>query len=232
MSVLSVLQLLTVSKNCLSSPYQSNVSPHLNPFSLFSCLSEQGPSRYILVDTEMTWHKARTYCQSSYTDLVSVRNMSENDHISSLLSEKSWIGLTRKNWGHWSDQSLTSFTKWNAGQPHSNEKPVGFCAVVNTTTGTWWDVDCKEKHYFICQKVLLQHKMTFQLKFQSKADLNDPTVQQQILEQVMYISYSFFLSFFFLHRIAVEKKLACRRQLDNIYSHTDTSVTGQHQLII
>lgn len=177
--------------NCLSNLYQSNVSPHLDPFSLFSCPSERGPSRYILVNTKMTWHKARTYCQSSYTDLVSVRNMSENDHISSLLSIKSWIGPKRNNWGHWSDQSLTAFTKWNTGQPDIIGKPVGYCAVVNTTTGTWWDVDCKEKHYFICQKVLLQHKMTYKLKFQSEADQNDPAVQQQILEQVMYISVQY-----------------------------------------
>nr|XP_046273796.1 macrophage mannose receptor 1-like [Scatophagus argus] len=148
------------------------------------CYYEQGPSQYILVTTEMSWHEARAYCRSKYTDLVSVRNMSENNHISSLLSETTWIGLHRKNWAYWSNQRPSTFTNWNKEQPRSSGETVASCAVVNTTTGTWWDVDCTEKHYFVCHKVQIEHKMTFKLKFQSEDDLNDPAVQEQILEQL------------------------------------------------
>ncbi|XP_044028304.1 C-type mannose receptor 2-like [Siniperca chuatsi] len=111
--------------------------------------------------------------------------MSESNHISSLLSEYTWIGLRRKPWAYWSDQRPTTFTNWNEGQPNNNGDTMTPCVAVNITTGTWWDVDCKAEHYFICQSVPHpQHKTTFKLKFQSEADLNDPAVQQQMLEQM------------------------------------------------
>ncbi|KAJ4927782.1 hypothetical protein JOQ06_015584 [Pogonophryne albipinna] len=108
-------------------------------------LSEPGPTKYILVRTLMTWHEAVAFCRSKYTDLVSVRNLSENNQISSLLSGNTWIGLHRKTWPYWSDKSPNIFTKWATGHPH---------------------------------------EARFKLKFQSEADLNDPAVQQQILEQL------------------------------------------------
>lgn len=138
---------------------------------------------YILVQTDMTWDQAMRYCRSNYTDLASVRYMSENNLISSLLTKSTWIGLHRKLWASWSDQTPRTFTNWNKGQPDNDVPPS--CAVVNTTTGTWWDIDCEAKHYFICQNVLSSHyKTMLKLKFQSEADLIDPAVQKQILEQV------------------------------------------------
>lgn len=135
----------------------------------------------------MPWNQAKEYCRSKYTDLVSVRNKSENKLISSLLLKKSWIGLRRKAWDYWSDQSPVTFTNWNRSQPDNNGGTMESCAVVNTTTGMWWDVDCKAKHYFICQKARIRNKTTLKLKFQSEADMNDPVVKQQILEQVLQV---------------------------------------------
>ncbi len=152
--------------------------------SILCFLPEKGPSRYILVKNEMSWSEAKQHCRSSYTDLVSVRNMSENNHIKSLLEEYTWIGLYRKAWAQWSDQTPKSFLNWNEGQPDNSGNTMESCVVMNTTTGKWWDVDCQEKHHFICQKIQVQHKKSFKLKFQSEADLNDPAVQQQLLEQV------------------------------------------------
>ncbi|XP_056277361.1 L-selectin-like [Pseudoliparis swirei] len=62
---------------------------------------KKGPSKYILVEAPMTWDEARTYCRSRYTDLVSVRNQSENNQIKSLLTTKTWLGLHRKIWAYW-----------------------------------------------------------------------------------------------------------------------------------
>ncbi|XP_037651416.1 L-selectin-like [Sebastes umbrosus] len=131
----------------------------------------------------MTWHEARTYCRSRYTDLVSVRNSSENNNISSLQSEWTWIGLHRKIWAYWSDQTPKNFTNWKEGQPMKTQETLKLCAAVNTTTGRWSAVGSDMKHHFICQYQPLQ-RQTFKLKFQSEADLNDPAVQQQILEQL------------------------------------------------
>ncbi|KAK9529824.1 hypothetical protein VZT92_013894 [Zoarces viviparus] len=143
------------------------------------CYYEKGPSHYILVKTGMTWQDARTYCRSNYTDLASVRNKSENDDISSLLTECTWIGLRRKTWSYWSDQTPTTFTNWN-----KNREGGESCAAVNTTTGRWWDVGCDMTNYFICQKVHSRQQQTFKLRFQSEADLTDPALQQQMLEQL------------------------------------------------
>ncbi|MED6239458.1 hypothetical protein ATANTOWER_006711 [Ataeniobius toweri] len=57
------------------------------------------------------------------------------------------------------------------------------CAAVETATGTWWDVDCSEKHEFICQ-TQIPSKRRLKLRFQSEADLTDPHIQQQILDQL------------------------------------------------
>ncbi|GAA6229135.1 macrophage mannose receptor 1-like [Lates japonicus] len=150
------------------------------------CFNKRGLSKYILVETKQTWNQARQYCRSNYTDLASVMNSFDNYMINQLLSENSWIGLHRHKWASWSDGKPTTFTNWNESQPDNSGKSMSSCAVVNTTTGTWWDVNCWDEHYFICQKVhpIPERKTTFKLKFQSEADLTDPAVQQQILEQL------------------------------------------------
>ncbi|KAJ4923855.1 hypothetical protein JOQ06_028110 [Pogonophryne albipinna] len=66
------------------------------------CYHEPGPTKYILVRTLMTWHEAVAFCRSKYTDIASVRNLSENNQISPLLSGNTWIGLHRKTWPYWS----------------------------------------------------------------------------------------------------------------------------------
>ncbi|KAF3833580.1 hypothetical protein F7725_024784 [Dissostichus mawsoni] len=149
------------------------------------CYNEPGPTKYILVETLKTWHEAMAYCRSKYTDLASVRNLSENNQISSLLSGYSWIGLHRKTWPYWSDKSPNIFTKWATDNPVSTTRTQLSCASVSTTSGKWHDIDCGTNRHFFCQSLPPhQHEARFKLKFQSEADLNDPAVQQQILEQV------------------------------------------------
>ncbi|KAI9548604.1 hypothetical protein NQZ68_007471 [Dissostichus eleginoides] len=146
---------------------------------------QPGPTKYILVETLMTWHEAMAYCRSKYTDLASVRNLSENNQISSLLSGNTWIGLHRKTWPYCSDKSPNIFTKWATDNPVSTTRTQLSCASVSTTSGKWHDIDCGTDRHFFCQSFPPhQHEARFKLKFQSEADLNDPAVQQQILEQL------------------------------------------------
>lgn len=163
-------------------------STHFPFFSPFCSLSEQGPSSFIVVASEMTWHQAQSHCRSMYTDLVTVRTESENDQLTRMVSRKHWIGLHRERWAYWSDHNPTSFTNWNIGQPDNSGAPVASCAMVDATTGKWLDTDCEESHFFICQSPLL-HRTMFKLKFESDADLNDPAIQQQILEQVLEVYF-------------------------------------------
>ncbi|KAK9529822.1 hypothetical protein VZT92_013892 [Zoarces viviparus] len=148
------------------------------------CYHENGPSKYIVVNTKMNWTDARTYCRSNYTDLASVSNQSENNHISSLLTENTWIGLHRNTWAYWSDQTPTTFTYWNENRPNKQWNTVKSCVEVRLTTGMWFDNVCSRNNYFICQKVYSRQQQTFKLKFQSEADLTDPALQQQMLEQL------------------------------------------------
>uniref|UniRef100_A0A3Q3EI00 C-type lectin domain-containing protein n=1 Tax=Kryptolebias marmoratus TaxID=37003 RepID=A0A3Q3EI00_KRYMA len=145
--------------------------------------TEQRSSKYILVETLQTWHDAKNYCRSKNTDLAKVRNTLENDEVYKMLEKASWIGLHRKLWSKWSDQSPATFTNWNKGQPDNTGSSKTSCAAVNTTTGMWWNVACDTEQEFICEKLILS-KRRFKLRLQSETDLNDPTAQQQILEQV------------------------------------------------
>lgn len=137
----------------------------------------------------MSWTDAQDYCESNYSHLVNVRNSSENEHVSSLVSDRTWIGLRRKTWNYWSDQSPVTFTNWNSKQPDNYGDTMESCAVVNATTGTWWDVNCNTKQHFVCQNYYILRKTTFKLKFKSETDLNDPAAKQQILEQVLRVYF-------------------------------------------
>lgn len=148
----------------------------------------------------MTWYQARGYCRSNYTDLVSVSTFYENDEISSLVLADAWIGLHRTPWA-WSDSSTSNFSNWNDIRS-SDILDMTSCATVSTITGLWWEADCDEEHYFICEDVsysigststdnpsTVQRKgktatTTYMLKFKSHKDTNNPGVQEQILNQV------------------------------------------------
>ncbi|XP_038155744.1 macrophage mannose receptor 1-like isoform X1 [Cyprinodon tularosa] len=145
----------------------------------FICIDEKAASTYIVVETSMVWEDAKNYCRSKHTDLLRVWNLSENNKIHALIETHHWIGLYRNLWAKWSDGRLATFKNWEAGQPDDVSTS---CAAVKTDTGTWCDVDCNEEHEFICQKPITNKRL--KLRFQSEADLTDPNIQQQILEQL------------------------------------------------
>ncbi|TNN35676.1 Lymphocyte antigen 75 [Liparis tanakae] len=156
----------------------------LESFLLLPALADNGPSQYILVKAPMSWREARAFCRSRYTDLASARSRSENTQISSLLSNTAWIGLRRATWAYWSDRTPSSFSNWNQDQPNIRGAAVDSCAAVDTGTGLWWDVDCHLENTFVCQKVYSHQQQTFRLRLRTKADLKDPALQQQVLDQV------------------------------------------------
>ncbi|XP_043995221.1 macrophage mannose receptor 1-like [Gambusia affinis] len=150
----------------------------------FICFDEHGPSKYVVVSTFMFWEDAKNYCRSKYTDLVRVWNVSQNNEIHPLIERNHWIGLYRDLWANWSDHSPLTFTNWETGQPdNKGSTNMTSCAAVDTSTRTWWDVDCSEEHEFICQ-TLIPSSRRLELRFQSEADLTDPDAQQQILQQL------------------------------------------------
>ncbi|KAK7898406.1 hypothetical protein WMY93_019259 [Mugilogobius chulae] len=169
------------------------------------CFYEPGPAQYILVTTPMTWDQAQLYCKSNYTDLVSVRNLMENGNISTLLTNASWIGLYRQGWGQWSDQTPLTFNNFKE-ETQTSSVPVN-CAVASTLTGQWKKASCTSVYPYVCQYYVAidshgqaptapigpditaevvpsKSKNTYKFMFQSDIDLNDPHIQDQILNQL------------------------------------------------
>ena len=136
----------------------------------------------------MTWYEALQYCRSHYTDLAIVPNAAESGKILALNQSDAWIGLHRYPWSLWSDGSSATFLNWGPGAPNSSRGPIApRCVKMSVNSGHFFDEECGLLYNFACQGNLKQ-RSTFKLKISSEADMTDPVVGQQILEQVcMYV---------------------------------------------
>ena len=131
----------------------------------------------------MTFDKAMEYCQSEHTELASVRDAIENDKIIAVMQDASvWIGLHRNQWSHWSDGSRATYFNWLKGQPNNGHGRQN-CLAMNFIRADYNDLSCEGLFYVACQTRQIQHS-TFKLKISTEADVTDPEVQRQFLEQV------------------------------------------------
>jgi len=135
---------------------------------------------YNYTKNQMTWYQARQHCQSLYTELASVSSEAENDKIFALLKSEAWIGLHRYPWSHWSDGSTATYWHWAVPQPDNYD---GKQHCIYMTSVGFVDIGCGELCDFVCQERQKQG-LTIWLKISSEADMMDPEVQRQILEQV------------------------------------------------
>lgn len=131
----------------------------------------------------MNWRDAKKFCRDHHTDLAVVRSSSENGRVAALLPADAWMGLSRRSWKKWSDQTRVAFTVWAEGQP-SEESVVATCGAADAETATWWDDDCNWERSFICYSVLEARNARVKLKLRSEADLTAPDNDRQMLEQV------------------------------------------------
>uniref|UniRef100_A0A8C4RTZ5 C-type lectin domain-containing protein n=1 Tax=Erpetoichthys calabaricus TaxID=27687 RepID=A0A8C4RTZ5_ERPCA len=106
--------------------------------------------RYSWINLYMTWKDAQQYCRVNYTDLVSIRDESENMEImKKAQSNPFWIGLFNDPW-KWSDCGQSKFKKWSNQEPNNwslNEECVEIWP-----NGTWNDADCSLQKPFICSQ--------------------------------------------------------------------------------
>ncbi|XP_051501859.1 macrophage mannose receptor 1-like isoform X2 [Myxocyprinus asiaticus] len=139
---------------------------------------------FILVkDQVRTWYEAQNYCRQNYTDLATVRNISDQNKLKQLMEQQSmytniWIGLFRDFW-KWSDgTNITSF-KWILGEPDNILHNVA-CAYANSE-GNTGDTACSDRHPFVCNNVIKKIKVRMELK--SDQNLTNPKIQDTILQQ-------------------------------------------------
>ncbi|KAK6469591.1 macrophage mannose receptor 1-like, partial [Huso huso] len=106
-------------------------------------------ARYTLIEELKTWTEAQQYCREHHTDLVSIKNASENEDLVKKAQGKTfWIGLFNNPW-KWSRQGDNcTFQNWANGEPN-NEKGNEKCVVMNDI-GEWYDSSCSSKALFVC----------------------------------------------------------------------------------
>lgn len=102
---------------------------------------------FVYVSTLMNWSNAQKYCRERYTDLATTDNQADHDELLKTGGmAKFWLGLSRTRVTDvfvWSDQSSSSFTKWQSGQPNGQ-----LC--VNVEVGYWFDRNCVDNVPFAC----------------------------------------------------------------------------------
>uniref|UniRef100_A0A3B4UBM4 C-type lectin domain-containing protein n=1 Tax=Seriola dumerili TaxID=41447 RepID=A0A3B4UBM4_SERDU len=123
-------------------------------FLYFSSIVDTNPPgkrTYTAINNPLTWKDAQTYCRTYHTDLAMIDNAEENADVMSLMSTQYvWIGLYREPW-RWSDNSSSSFTNWQSGQPNNYDSD--YCAA-ESLGHVWADVNCDTKCFFWCYKDL------------------------------------------------------------------------------
>ncbi|KAG7221488.1 hypothetical protein INR49_002463 [Caranx melampygus] len=146
---------------------------------IFFCFDDKnGAETRILVETPMKWADAQNYCRRNHKDLLSVRNLPENQEIQSMVpaGQLAWIGLFGDSW-KWSDGSNSIFRYW--GQL-DNTGTGPNCAHFDGILKTWSTRSCNSKSMFFCY----YYKRKIMVKISTDFDLSDTGVQQQIIKQL------------------------------------------------
>uniref|UniRef100_A0A3Q3LTE1 C-type lectin domain-containing protein n=1 Tax=Mastacembelus armatus TaxID=205130 RepID=A0A3Q3LTE1_9TELE len=157
-----------------------------NKTSFFGCCcsgKKTGADQYIVNSQSMGWTTARDYCRTYYTDLASLRNNAENQMIQNVSGQMTvWLGLFRDIW-KWSDQTYSSMRYWKADQ-----------SVLSSMVGTCGALCNPDKiNTRLCCLITLGRKWRFvsmAMSVQDSMDLNDPAVQDNILNKVSILFYS------------------------------------------
>uniref|UniRef100_A0A1A8FFG9 C-type lectin domain-containing protein n=1 Tax=Nothobranchius korthausae TaxID=1143690 RepID=A0A1A8FFG9_9TELE len=143
-----------------------------------------GNVTFILNKNPLNWTDAQSYCRQHYTDLASVRNLSENEQIWRLITGSTWIGLYKNTW-KWSNGLFFMYNYWQGLEPDGgNEK----CTAANfANSGRWVDWPCGLEKPFVCYHDPVPLRRTvIKLKVvkTSALHLEDPAVQEDLLQQL------------------------------------------------
>ncbi|CAL8372571.1 unnamed protein product [Boreogadus saida] len=143
---------------------------------------------YHFVDQKMTWTDAQRHCREHFDDLAAVVNPEELKQLQESMigsdndDDRMWIGLY-DDITRWSNYNLTyimgqHYGNWAPGEPNFGAAEET-CTKIHQSTGQWMDVQCSNPN-----KVQRAKTSTFKLKISSEANLMDPEVQHQFVEQL------------------------------------------------
>ncbi|TRY88564.1 hypothetical protein DNTS_034543 [Danionella cerebrum] len=124
-------------------------------------------AEYVFVYQSKNWTDAQSYCREHHTDLVSIRNETENKKLYSLFGGYDyWIGLYRTR--SWSDQSNSTFSIWQPGQP-DNAGSSQYCTALSfPDNGSWSDENCLTALPFLCYSMSASSSRQFFFVNESK----------------------------------------------------------------
>lgn len=111
-------------------------------------LASSTEQQYVYISFLYTWREAQRHCREFYTDLVSVRNLDENQEIEQLIPRLhvAYIGLFRDPYV-WSDSSESSIRNWDLFQPDLFGKCVALLY-----DGFWKTELCGKTKPFFCYR--------------------------------------------------------------------------------
>uniref|UniRef100_A0A8C2JY92 C-type lectin domain-containing protein n=1 Tax=Cyprinus carpio TaxID=7962 RepID=A0A8C2JY92_CYPCA len=144
---------------CYYISYLSRFRNCCNEHTVSYCITgrENVSQKYVLFSQGKSWSNAQTFCRQTHTDLVSVRNLDEDQQLQNLvlqnLGQNSgqrilvFIGLFKDDF-RWTDNSSSMTRHWSIGEPDGS----GAC-VVHSLSGSnkWADENCDQTRPFICQ---------------------------------------------------------------------------------
>ncbi|XP_056604133.1 macrophage mannose receptor 1-like [Triplophysa dalaica] len=138
---------LTVSYECVAAPPNSSKS-------------------YIIDTSNKTWREAQSFCKQYHTDLISVRNQTENQLIHNIINDPHtsvWIGLFRDSW-EWSDNTDSAFRNWRSGEPNNSGGSEDCTEARVNDQGQWNDARCSNSNMFVCHEdelILIQKNLSW-----------------------------------------------------------------------
>uniref|UniRef100_A0A3Q4GGN4 C-type lectin domain-containing protein n=1 Tax=Neolamprologus brichardi TaxID=32507 RepID=A0A3Q4GGN4_NEOBR len=106
-----------------------------------------------LVDKEMSWSDAQSYCRQHHTDLASGLDQIYSEEFKTLQNStgskvKLWIGLFRDSW-RWSDGSNFSFRYWDMDSFNDGLNNRTYKLILIKKNKTWEEAlnYCRQKHH-------------------------------------------------------------------------------------
>ncbi|XP_066512649.1 macrophage mannose receptor 1-like [Hoplias malabaricus] len=110
--------------------------------------------RYSLVLKNLTWYEAQSHCRELYTDLVSIRDQTQNEEVKKegrYSSGSFWIGLLRDDW-EWSDGGRSAYRNWGTYQPRA---PSSTSNCTYLRNGKWNSAPCDNSQSALCYRTYI-----------------------------------------------------------------------------